>query len=134
MELFAILSQNSSDRQGVLALPRHLLSVKKCLILEKQPLLIMIDGVQDTRNLGAILRSAYCTNVDGVIIIKKGGAPINASTLKSIRWTCRTFQYYVCTFWRHSTSLLKSAGYNLYLAVPNHGTDALTTKYSLPLC
>ncbi len=35
---------------------------------------------------------------------------------------------------QHAASLLKSAGYNLYLAVVNHGTDALTTKYSLPLC
>ena len=38
----------------------------------------MLDGIQDVRNLGAILRSAYCTGVDGVILMKKHGAPLNA--------------------------------------------------------
>ena len=34
----------------------------------KQPFLLMLDGIQDIGNLGAILRSAYCVGVTGVLI------------------------------------------------------------------
>ena len=35
------------------------------------------------RNFGAIIRTAECTGVDGIIIQKKGGAPINGDTVKT---------------------------------------------------
>ena len=36
----------------------------------KQPLLVMLDGLEDPHNLGAILRTCDATEVDGVIIGK----------------------------------------------------------------
>ena len=36
----------------------------------KQPLLVALDGLEDPHNLGAILRTAACVGVDGVIIEK----------------------------------------------------------------
>ena len=41
------------------------------------PLLLLLDLIQDTHNLGAILRSAECAGVDGVIITTNQSAPIN---------------------------------------------------------
>lgn len=41
------------------------------------PLLLLLDSIQDTHNLGAILRSAECAGVDGVIITTNQSAPIN---------------------------------------------------------
>src|SRR5882762_2463393 len=35
---------------------------------EIEPLLIVLDGVEDPRNLGAILRTAECAGVDGVFV------------------------------------------------------------------
>ena len=37
----------------------------------------------DVRNFGAIIRTAECTGVDGIIIQKKGGAPVNGDTIKT---------------------------------------------------
>ena len=36
----------------------------------KQPLLLMLDGLEDPHNLGAILRTCDAVGVDGVIIGK----------------------------------------------------------------
>src|SRR5882672_5108479 len=35
---------------------------------ETEPLVVVLDGVEDPRNLGAILRTAECAGVDGVFV------------------------------------------------------------------
>lgn len=47
------------------------------------PLLLLLDGVVDPRNLGACLRSAEAAGVDGVVIPKHQSAPINATVCKA---------------------------------------------------
>lgn len=47
------------------------------------PLFVILDGITDVRNMGAIARSAECCGVNGLIIGKKGNAPINAEAIKS---------------------------------------------------
>lgn len=47
------------------------------------PLFLILDQLSDVRNFGAIVRTAECTGVSGIIIQKKGGAPINSDTIKT---------------------------------------------------
>jgi 23S rRNA (guanosine2251-2'-O)-methyltransferase len=49
----------------------------------KTPLFLLLDQLSDVRNFGAIIRTAECTGVDGIIIQKKGAAPINGDTIKT---------------------------------------------------
>ncbi|RLD29083.1 MAG: 23S rRNA (guanosine(2251)-2'-O)-methyltransferase RlmB [Bacteroidetes bacterium] len=49
----------------------------------KTPLFLLLDQISDVRNFGAIIRTAECTGVDGIIIQKKGAAPINGDTVKT---------------------------------------------------
>lgn len=49
----------------------------------KTPLFLLLDQISDVRNFGAIIRTAECTGVNGIIIQKKGGAPINGDTIKT---------------------------------------------------
>ncbi len=49
----------------------------------KTPLFLLLDQLSDVRNFGAIIRTAECTGVDGIIIQKKGGAPVNGDTIKT---------------------------------------------------
>ena len=44
---------------------------------------MLLDGIQDPRNLGAIIRSASCTGVTGIIVCGKNSAPLNAAALKA---------------------------------------------------
>ena len=49
----------------------------------KTPLFLLLDQLSDVRNFGAIIRTAECTGVSGIIIQKRGGAPINGDTVKT---------------------------------------------------
>ncbi len=50
---------------------------------DKTPLFLLLDQLSDVRNFGAIVRTAECTGVSGIIIQKKGGAPVNGHTIKT---------------------------------------------------
>lgn len=51
--------------------------------VEHKDTYLLLDGVTDVRNFGAILRTAECTGVSAVIIPEKGSAPINAAAIKT---------------------------------------------------
>ena len=44
---------------------------------------LILDNITDTKNFGAIVRSAECLGVSGIIISKTGSSPINGDTIKS---------------------------------------------------
>ena len=46
-------------------------------------LILVLDGITDTKNFGAIIRSAECFDVDLIIIPKTGSSTINGETIKS---------------------------------------------------
>ena len=104
-ELFSLLKKNNittanvpierlnrfsnKNHQGVIALvsPIEFQDFENLVIQTiesgKTPLFLILDQLSDVRNFGAIIRTAECTGVDGIIIQKKGGAPINADTVKT---------------------------------------------------
>ena len=61
------------------------------------PMLLVLDSIQDPRNLGACLRSANAAGVDYVIINKNGSAPINALVHKTSAGALNTLKIYHVT-------------------------------------
>ena len=57
--------------------------VETVMETKKLPLFLLLDQLSDVRNFGAIIRTAECTGVDGIIIQKKGAAPVTADTIKT---------------------------------------------------
>ena len=57
--------------------------IEEVLACEEKPLLLLLDQLSDVRNFGAIIRTAECTGVHGIIIQKNGSAPVNAETIKT---------------------------------------------------
>lgn len=49
----------------------------------KVPLFLVLDHLQDVRNFGAIVRTAECTGVSGIIIPKRGSVSVTADTVKT---------------------------------------------------
>ena len=47
------------------------------------PLLLLLDGVTDVRNLGAIARTAECMGAHGLILPESGSAPVNEDAVKT---------------------------------------------------
>lgn len=70
------------NAQGIAALKsfQKYYSVEELISVSKKnefPLLLLLDSIQDPHNIGAILRTAECSGVDGVIITTGSSAPIN---------------------------------------------------------
>ena len=47
------------------------------------PLLVLLDGVTDVRNFGAICRTAYCAGAHAVVVPQSGSAPANEEAMKA---------------------------------------------------
>lgn len=124
----------TTDHQGVVGYAAPFIFRKKFFEPKQQQFLLLLDSIQDPRNLGAIIRSAYCTNVAGVIIPSKGASPLTAAALKASAGLAEYMEIYQASSVQHAVQLLKQAGYNLYLAVVENAQDATTVQYQQPLC
>jgi len=49
----------------------------------QKPLLLVLDGIEDARNLGAIIRTAECAGVHGIIIPRHNSAEITEYAVRS---------------------------------------------------
>lgn len=63
------------------------------MIFEKgqDPLVIVLDGVSDVRNFGAIVRSAECFGAHAIVIPEKGSARITADAVKTSSGALNSF-------------------------------------------
>jgi 23S rRNA (guanosine2251-2'-O)-methyltransferase len=61
------------------------------------PLILILDSIQDPRNLGACLRSASAADVDCVIVNKDRSAPINALVHKTSAGTVNQIKIFQVT-------------------------------------
>jgi 23S rRNA (guanosine2251-2'-O)-methyltransferase len=80
---------DGNAHQGVVALVTgfEYSEVKDMVQLAKtrkeSPFLLVLDGIEDTHNLGAIIRTAECAGVHGVVIPKRRAAMVNQTVYKS---------------------------------------------------
>jgi 23S rRNA (guanosine2251-2'-O)-methyltransferase len=85
----------TDTHQGVLAVvrERRLLGIEDLLAIRKpvtedgtaaaHRFFLALDGVEDPHNLGALLRTADATGVDGVVLPERRSAPLNATVAKT---------------------------------------------------
>lgn len=123
----------TTDHQSVVAWAGMFPYRRKFFDPARSPFLVMLDGVQDPRNLGAILRSSYCTGADGIVLSAKNSAPLNAVTLKSSAGLAEHLEIYEASSSMAAIQELKGAGYTIYFATLN-GEDATVADYKQPLC
>jgi len=49
----------------------------------KDPFILVLDGITDMRNFGAVIRSAECAGVDAIVIPARGSARIGSDAMKT---------------------------------------------------
>lgn len=49
----------------------------------KMPFIVVLDGITDVRNFGAIARTCECAGVDAIVVPLKGGAALNGDAVKT---------------------------------------------------
>jgi len=123
----------STDHQGVIAWVRDFPLRKKLFDPSKQKFLVLLDGIQDPRNVGAIIRSAYCAGADGVVLCKKGGSPLSAVAVKASAGLAEHMEIALFPSPHAAAQQLKDAGYNLYMAVFD-GQSAAECDFDQPVC
>ena len=85
-ETFAKYLESGVNHQGVIAFTAATDYVEADDILENAgevPLILILDGVEDPRNFGAILRVAECAAIDGVIIPERRAVGLTDTVAKS---------------------------------------------------
>lgn len=85
---------------------------------KKEPLLLMLDGIEDPHNLGAIIRSADAFGVDGIIMKDRGNAPLNATVAKI---STGAINYVKAALVNNLSVALKKLQENGYWAVASDG-------------
>jgi 23S rRNA (guanosine2251-2'-O)-methyltransferase len=58
-------------------------SVLESMDLTSNPIFLLLDGITDVGNYGAIIRTAECTGVYAIVVSEKGSAPVNSTVVKT---------------------------------------------------
>lgn len=80
------LAGEGANNQGVVAFAASASYATVEAVLDKcgkDALLLVLDGVEDPRNFGAILRTAECAGVDGVVIPERRSVGLTETVAKS---------------------------------------------------
>lgn len=99
----------------------------------KMPLLIMLDGLEDPHNLGAILRTADCVNADGIIIGKHRSVQLTPTVAKVSTGAIDTVKVATVTNLSQTLKQLKKEGYWVVGADIENARDYREGQYDLPL-
>jgi len=97
------------------------------------PLFLILDGVQDVRNFGAIVRSAHCFNVHGIIIPTTGGAPISADAIKASAGALTTFPICKVDDLGETVNYLKDNGLMIAAAALSQSDFIYKVQFDQPL-
>jgi 23S rRNA (guanosine2251-2'-O)-methyltransferase len=89
----------------------------------KTPLFLILDQLSDARNFGAIIRTAECTGVNGIIIQKQGSAPVNGDTVKTSAGA--VFNVPICKVEHIKDAIFHLQGSGIKTVAATEKTDAL---------
>ena len=90
--------------------------VEKAFGKTANPLLVILDGVSDVRNLGAVSRTLECVGGNGIIVPAKGGAAINAEAVKASAGALNRIDACQVPNLRYAAYYLKQAGFRIVAA------------------
>ena len=128
----------SKNSQGVAAKisERELYSLDELILESKSkenPLLLILEEIQDVHNLGAILRTAECVNVDGVIITKRNSAPLNETVTKISAGAVEHLKICQVTNVSQTIDKLKQNGYWIIGSSLKNADDYTSVDFNRPL-
>lgn len=99
----------------------------------ENPLLIMLDGIQDPHNLGAILRTCDAIGVNGVIVPKHRSAPLNSTVAKVSTGAIEFVLVSEVTNLTSTLKKLKEKGFWVVGAEADNSQDYRDLDYKMPI-
>ncbi len=99
------------------------------------PRIIVLDSLQDPHNLGAIIRSAHASGMNGVLLTRERSAPLGGIAAKSAAGAMSHIDICQVTNLANSLQALKKAGAWVFGAVKDAAAQSLyETDLALPAC
>ncbi len=97
------------------------------------PFVVLLDGITDVRNFGAIARTCDCAGVDAIVIPERGSVSVGADAVK----TSAGALHYLPVCREHSLTwavkFLKDSGYKVYGASEKASQSYLVPDYTSPV-
>ena len=131
-------SRCNGVHQGIMAeiKPYEYLDLEEILRRARKvevPILVLLDGINDTHNLGAILRCCDVFNVSGVLIPKHNQVPLNATVAKSSAGAINFVPVALINSVQQTIQKLKDEGYWIVSTDGSAKIDYCQIKYDFPI-
>ncbi len=123
----ALLPEDSQAKEPMLSLDELLKQS-----LNKNRLILALDGITDPHNLGACIRSAEALGADGVIIPKDKSAPVNAVVHKTSSGASQILPRVILTNLSESLKRAKAAGFWIVGLASEADTTISELDFSAP--
>ncbi len=99
----------------------------------ENPFIVILDGVTDVRNFGAITRTAECAGVNAILVPSKGSAQINADAVKTSAGALHNIPVCRTDNLKKSINLLKNSGLTIISATEKASEEYYTSDYKGPI-
>ena len=99
----------------------------------RSPFVVLLDGLTDVRNFGAIARTAECAGVDAIIIPERGSVSVTADAVKTSAGALHRIPVCRVSSIQAAVTLLQDSGIQI-IAASEKAADLYTeSSLSLPL-
>ncbi|MGL5980277.1 MAG: 23S rRNA (guanosine(2251)-2'-O)-methyltransferase RlmB [Phocaeicola sp.] len=100
----------------------------------KNPILLLLDGITDVRNFGAIARTCECAGIDAIIIPAKNSVTVNADAIKTSAGALHTLPVCREKNITETIKFLKNSGFKIVAATEKGDYDYTKANYQDPVC
>ena len=99
----------------------------------KDPFLVLLDGITDVRNFGAIARTCECAGVDALVIPSKDSVTVNADAIKTSAGALSIFPVCREASIHRAIRFLKDCGLKIVAAGEKAAKEYTETAYCGPV-
>lgn len=98
----------------------------------RDPFIVLLDGVTDVRNFGAIARTCECAGVDAIVIPAKGSVSVNADAIKTSAGALHVLPVCKEKSINQAIRFLQQSGVKVYAASEKAAKDYTHIAYDGP--
>ena len=100
----------------------------------KVPLLMLLDGVSDVRNFGAIARTCVCAGVHALVIGTRGSAAINGDAVKASAGALHSLPVCKVENLQNALRYLRDSGLRIIAATEHTDRNYTEVDMTVPAC
>ena len=98
----------------------------------RNPFIVILDGVTDVRNFGAIARTCECAGVHAIVVPSRGGAMVNADAVKTSAGALHTIPVCREMNLKNTVQFLQSSGIKV-VAASGGATFLYESRFTEPV-